>query len=95
MTAHSPTIPRAPCSYSERAYVRLQCAEAKVLLFLAEDCSESSYVAPALLIRRLGGSVAWAWMALRRLEALGRVEGSWRVGWRLTAAGWEMQGGSR
>lgn len=93
MTAHGLTVPRTARVDCKRAYVRLNHTSATILLLLAEDCTDTSYVAPALLIRRLGGATSWAWLAICRLEALGRIEGSWRVGWRLTVAGWRMHGG--
>lgn len=71
-----------------------------ILNLIAAECSDTSYC------RLSGRAMAEATgekarhhssgrTALLRLARRGLIEGSWITGWRLTAAGWEVQRGER
>lgn len=77
----------AACTQPYREYVRLQRNEARILRLIAADCSPCSY----LLIS--AASPVGVWRVLRRLRRRGLIEGHLSVGWRLTAAGWQIQRG--
>lgn len=77
--------PAADRSPNERTTVTVDRAEAALLRLIAEDCSPCSY-------RGMGiWAPLWSWVILTRLEARRLIEGSFRLGWRLTEAGWATQ----